>query len=249
VAESDAARSGLAAVLDRLAGLEARQRDCSFETLRSAVLAGERDAWKRFVEKYSRFAYTVALQLLSGAPDREEAAASIYARVFERLASRDFRLLRNFEGRCRFTTYLYRVVQSERKEHLRASRADPAAEPLEPRAAGPPARDVSPEPVLRPEIVREAVRRALAGLGPRERTLLLCRFRDGLKLREIAELFGFKDTNVAARALNAALARLDLLKALDAEHRLGEAEHAALARALRDEFFRLEQPAGGGARP
>jgi len=78
VANPDTSRFGLPTVLDRLAGLERRHRDRAFETLRTALLGGDRDAWSLIVEKYSRFVYTVALQLLSGAPQPEEAAASIY---------------------------------------------------------------------------------------------------------------------------------------------------------------------------
>lgn len=244
MADSNASRCGLGAVLDRLAGLETRHRDRSFEALRSALFAGDRDAWKHLVEKYSRFVYTVALQLLAGAPQREEVATSVYARVFERLAARDFRLLRGFGGRCRFTTYLYRMVQSERREHFRAERAD-AGDRLDARRSEPLAATSAPAPVLRPDLVREAVRGALERLTPPERMLLLCRFRDGLKLREIAELFGFKNSSAADRAVRAALARLDLLRELYRTHRLGEAEYATLERALREQLFGRDQAGEG----
>lgn len=246
MADSDTVRFGLAAVLDRLAGLETRHRDRSFEALRSALVAGEPDAWRLLVEKYSRFVYSVALRLLAGSDQPEEAAASIYARVFERLAARDFCLLRSFQGGCRFSTYLYRMVQSERKEYFRAERAD-AGRRLEELPSEPPAAPSSVAPVLRPELVREAVATALKRLASPERMLLLCRFRDGLKLREIAELFGLGDSSAADRAIRSALARLDLLHELNRRHRLGEAEYATLERALREQLFGFDQVGKGGS--
>lgn len=202
------------------------------------MLAGEKDAWRCLVEKYSRFVYTVALRLLGGVADREEAAAAVYARVFERLAARDFRLLRSFEGRCRFTTYLYRVVQTERGEALAGARAgwgswEPNEEEQDPAAA-------PPMPVLRPEMLRDAVRQALGALVPRDRLLLQQRYRDGLKLHELARIHGYKDVNTAARALYAAVDGLRLLKTVREECRLGEEEVALLASALREELVELE---------
>ena len=93
----------------------------------------------------------------------------------------------------------------------------------------------------------DAVQNALAGLASRERMLLLCRFRDGLKLREIAEFFGMKDANAAARALYGALDRLEPLRTFDATARLGEAERDALQQALRDRLFRLREASDGEA--
>ena len=246
MAASDARRSGLAAMLDRLADLETRQQDLDFDALREKVLAGDTDGWTRFVEKYSRFVYTVTLRLLSGLPDREEAAAVIYTRTFERLTARNHRLLREFGGRCRFTTYLYRIVQSERKEHFKKARLQ-ESEALDERVGDPVDPQEAPAPALQPERLAEAVRRALAGLAPRQRVLLLCRFRDGLKLREIADFFGLADTNAAAREVYAALEHLEPLKTLDDRERLGAAEREELRRALRDQLFRLRGASRGEA--
>ena len=57
------------------------------ESLRTALNEGEAGVWERFVEKYSRFVYTVALRLLSGVPNAQEVAAAVYSRTFGRLAA------------------------------------------------------------------------------------------------------------------------------------------------------------------
>lgn len=239
MADSRATGNPLAAVLDRLAELETRQQERSFDELRSAVLAASEGAWEAFVEKYSKFAYSVALRMLAGVRDRqerEEAAAAIYARTFERLADGDFRILRGFGGRCRFTTYLFRIVQSEKKEFfrkVRSVREDPAPDDAE--AVADPSRRA--EPLLRPEHVEALVREAVERLDPEQKLLLVCRFRDGLKLREIATMFGLKDTNAAARATYAAVRNLEPIRASGAARGFGEAEFAAIEHTLRAELF------------
>lgn len=224
--------------LERLAGLESRHRALGFEELREGVLSGRAGAWRRFVERYSRFVYSVALKMLAGVPERDEAAAQIYARVFERLAARSFALLRGFRGTCRFTTYLYRIVQTERRELFerrdRTRAEETVAIPEQPVAPG--------NPVLAPAGIRELARRALEELQPEDRLVLLFRFRDGLKLREIAVAGGYRNLNQAAHALRRALGRMRLLRRLREERRMGEEDLQHLAAALRSELLEGEDP-------
>ncbi len=232
-------------MLNRLAALEDRHRDLSFEELRRSILSGEPTAWKRFVEKHSRFVYAVALKLLASRVDREDDAIATYTRVFERLAADGFRLLRGFHGRARFTTYLYRIVQSESRDHVARQSARSRPPPVERSAAAVPA----PEgPVLRPDLLRRAVREALDSLAAEERLTLMLRFRDGLKLREIASVLGSADVGAAARTLYRALERLDPLRLLGARCRLGSEEMALLGASLDEELSRTVEAAEGDVR-
>ncbi len=248
VAGASTSYGGLGAVLESLAALETRHRDRSFDDFRWAILAGQPEAWKAFVEKYSRFVYAVALQLLAKTADREEAAASVYARVFERLAAGGFRLVREFQNRCLFTTYLYRIVQSERKEYFarQARRTQPV---LDETAAAGRAASSPPGPVLRPDALRRAAREAVDHLDAEERLVLLLRFREGLKLREIASVLGHRDVGAAARALYRALGRLELLKELRERYRLGWADIALLGEALGRELGQAAEAAREGVGP
>ncbi len=212
--------------VERLAALEDRHAARSFEEIRSALLAGETGAWRVLVEKYSRFVYTVALRLLAGAPgDRAEQVQDTYCRVFDRLRRDDYRLIRGFRGGCRFSTYLYRVVQTARCDVQRGDIRD--RERMEPvdftdevnrkieaavaRDSGDPA---PADGVLDAGGLRREVERLVDGVSPRDRILLRLRFRKGLKLRELAEALGYRDTNAAAYALRRALKHFDPLKAL-----------------------------------
>ena len=106
--------------LEQLATLEDRHRSLSFDAIRVSVLAGDNDGWRIFVEKYSRFVYSVALRLLPGPIEgKEDLAQEIYCQVFSHLQRNDYQVLRRFESRCKFTTYLFRMVQTARSAALR----------------------------------------------------------------------------------------------------------------------------------
>jgi RNA polymerase sigma factor (sigma-70 family) len=207
-----------------LAALEDRHRSLTFADAREAVLAGHEGGWRVFVEKYSRFVYTVALRLLTDPPpQREEQAQQVYCSVFERLRRDDFRILRDFQGRCRFTTYLFRMVQTSRssllrgvqRERERVDYVDFADEANRAVIAAADAEEADREaPALSPEKLRHEIERLLDDLSPRERLLVKLRFQKGLKLREIAEVLGLRDTNAAAYELRKALQRFEPLSAL-----------------------------------
>jgi RNA polymerase sigma factor (sigma-70 family) len=209
---------------EALAALEDRHRSLTFAEARRAVLEDHDDGWRVFVEKYSRFVYTVALRLLTDPPQqREERAQQIYCLVFERLQRDDYRILREFQGRCRFTTYLFRMVQTSRSSVLRHVRRERERIDyvdftdemnrglLAAAAEEDPDRDA---PALSPEKLQRTVERLLSDLSPRERLLVRLRFQKGLKLRELAEVLGLRDTNAAAYALRKAVERFEPLTAL-----------------------------------
>lgn len=223
--ESASAAQGLGH-LDQLSSLEERHRSLPFEEARQAVLTGGDDGWRVFVEKYSRFVYTVALRLAPGPEDQKrELAQDIYCRVFSYLQRNNFRVLRQFESRCKFTTYLFRMVQTARSAVLRKELRD--AEHLD-------FVDFSDEvnrgiessvhgggsseqaiPAFSAGRLREEISQILDGLSPREKVLIKLRFQKGLKLREMAETLGYRDTNDAAYALRKALKHFEAVAALD----------------------------------
>jgi RNA polymerase sigma factor (sigma-70 family) len=240
--------------VDDLAALEDRHRSVSFEELRRDVLAEGAGAWRRFVEKYSRFVYTVALKFLADRPDdREERAQEIYCRVFERLRRDRARALREFRGNCRFSTYLFRVVQSARADVLRrdirdrerldcVDFADEANRGLE--AASPAARTAEPIPGVSPERLRAELARILDGLSPRDTLILKLRFQKGLKLRELGDLLGYRDTNAAAYALRKALRRFEPLAAVG-DGGLSEGDRARVLAVLDEVVFHGFATSGG----
>jgi RNA polymerase sigma factor (sigma-70 family) len=233
------AEPGSALPFEALSALEDRHRSLTFAEARRAVIEDREDGWRIFVEKYSRFVYTVALRLLTDPPQqREERAQQIYCSVFERLQRDDYRILREFQGRCRFTTYLFRMVQTARssvlrrvqRERERIDYVDFADEMNRGLLAAAKAEDPDRDaPALSPEKLRGATERLLADLSPRERLLVRLRFQKGLKLRELAEVLSLRDTNAAAYALRKALERFEPLAALGGGGWSGPEEKLVLA--------------------
>jgi len=225
--------------LEGLARLEDRHRSLSFEAARAAVLDDVENSWRFFVEKYSRFVYSIALRLLPGSLEgREDLAQDTYLSVFSRLQGDNYRLLRDFRGRCRFTTYLFRMVQTSRSEALRrAGREGERTEYIDfsdeaNRAIQAAVQDGKVDafdiPSVSPQRLRDHITRAVEGLSPREKLLLRLRFQEGLKLRELAAALGYRDTNDAAYGLRKSLKSMDLSEILEAGQWTEEDRRGAL---------------------
>lgn len=227
----------LASFLDRLAGLESGWEDISFAEIQGLLVDDPTEGWRIFIEKYSKFVWSLSLKFAQGHPDPEEFSGEIWGRVFERLRSEEFRRLRAFEGRCDFRTYLFRVVKTERFRLYRRRGVEAAArgtleaeesarEDLEAQA---------PRETWAVGLGRAAARTALARLDPAEREVLALRFGAGLKLRELAEVLGARDTNDAAYRVRRALGKC---RALAEARRSAGWDERAFAEAC--ESFRAE---------
>jgi RNA polymerase sigma factor (sigma-70 family) len=225
----------LAGFLDRLAGLESGWEGVSFAEIQDLLVEDPARGWRIFVEKYSKFVWSLSLKFAHGYPDPEEFAAEIWGRVFERLRSEGFRRLRAFEGRCDFRTYLFRVVKTERFRLYRRRGVEAAArETLEAEESA--RGDLEAQGTRETWAVglgRAAAEAALAELEREDREILALRFGAGLKLRELAEVLGARDTNDAAYRVRRALGKC---RALAEARRSAEWDERAFAEAC--ESFR-----------
>lgn len=66
------------------------------------ILAGEASAFSYLVEKYKDMAYTVALKIVRNAEDAEEVAQDSFIKAFQQL--------KTFQGKSKFSTWLYTIV-------------------------------------------------------------------------------------------------------------------------------------------
>lgn len=121
----------------------------------------------------------------------EDTAAEIVQETFLRMA----RSLQQFEGRARFTTWLYTIVRSVAIDLTTKARKAPRqaeAESLDQVPAG----EVEPMDSLIGRETREAVRDAVARLPENEReVVLLCELQD-LPLREAGEILGWSESRL-----------------------------------------------------
>ena len=75
------------------------------------VKSGDREAFSRLVEKYKDMVYTICLRMLVVEADAEEAAQDTFLKAFRSIGS--------FEGRSRFSTWLYRIAYNQSVSMIR----------------------------------------------------------------------------------------------------------------------------------
>jgi RNA polymerase sigma-70 factor (ECF subfamily) len=112
-----------------------RPRPEEERALLDACQRGEAVAWERLYRTYRRDAWAVLFRVLGPGEDLEDLVQMVFIRVHRNLAG--------FEGRSRFTTWLYRICVHVAMDHLRQRRrrredmdgvtaetaADPRADP------------------------------------------------------------------------------------------------------------------------
>ncbi len=170
-----------------------------------AAAGGDREAFRRIVERYEGMVYTMAYNLLGNHVDAEDAAQEVFLKLHQKL--------NGFHGLSSFTTWFFRLSMNAIIDYQRRWRRS-AAEP-----------DV-PEPVSDPE--SEALRRigygvvlqALAELPPDYRLPLVLRDIYGLTYAEISDAVDRPLGTVKAsvhRGRNSLRLRLRASGAFDAE--------------------------------
>lgn len=75
------------------------------------VKSGDREAFSRLVEMYKDMVYTICLRMLVVEADAEEAAQDTFLKAFRSIGS--------FEGRSRFSTWLYRIAYNQSVSMIR----------------------------------------------------------------------------------------------------------------------------------
>ncbi len=239
------ASSNIAQFPRELIELEERHKDLSFLDVRNILLKDEPSGWSIFVDKYSRFVYTVALKLIGPTSDAEELAHEIYYEVFEKLHENDFRIIKGFKGKAEFQTYLFRIVQTIKSKVLRNLKkhhekldfvdfTDQAFSKIASHEEWSRAVDWS---FISVEEIRKPVLDTVGELNARERLMLRLRFQKGLKLREIADLMNLPDTNKAAYELRKILDKFKFLNRLCAQHQWDDRQFAIIIELFEQTIF------------
>ena len=140
--------------------------------------AGDESAFDLLVEEHRREVYRLAHRLLGNHADADDLAQEAFLRIY--------RSLRRFRGESAFRTYLTRVVLNLAADRRKARRARPEV-PMDEVPDRESRRADPAEPGL---IGREALRRAVDLLPPRQRETLVLRIFQEMKFREIAGVMG-----------------------------------------------------------
>jgi RNA polymerase sigma-70 factor (ECF subfamily) len=170
----------------------------------SRARSGDEGAFRALVVRFQRKVYAVALGIVRDPDLAWDVAQDAFVRVHGRLST--------FEGKSAFSTWLFRVtthlaIDAVRKE--RTSRKDALEDVLESDLAGggegilsTTLGDDPRENVLRRELAGE-IERALDGLSPEHRTILVLREIEGLTYEELAERLSIPKGTVMSRLFHA----------------------------------------------
>ncbi|NIR46635.1 MAG: RNA polymerase sigma factor [Gemmatimonadetes bacterium] len=148
---------------------------------------GDRHALARLFRRHHRTVHSLCYRLTGDAAATDDLVQEAFLRVFRYGAG--------FDGRARFSTWLYRLVRNLCIDHMRARQRDERRRRRLDTAAEP-AVELPADEDERLELVR----RALNDLTPERReVLVLSRYHD-LRYREIAEILEISLDAVKARA-------------------------------------------------
>ncbi len=153
------------------------------DSIRRAVLAGDKDAYRVLVARYSPIAFRVAFRITGNESDAEEAVQEAFLRGYQKLT--------HFQGRSSMATWFYRIgancaldiVNRRRPEPQSriAKEADPAEGELQ-------LADIKagPDRLLLSREIEAAQQAAMSELTPTERTAFVLRHMEDRSTEEIA---------------------------------------------------------------
>jgi RNA polymerase sigma-70 factor (ECF subfamily) len=147
---------------------------------------GDAEAFERIVREHGRTVYLLARRLLRSHDDADEAAQRAFVRAWK--------ARRTFRGASSIGTWLGRIALNTARSMIRSRRLHEPLERLDRLADGTPGSD---EFAGRRE-ARDRVRRAVAGLPPRQREAVLLKVFGEMTCRETAEVMGVSEGAVKA---------------------------------------------------
>ncbi|HRY29104.1 MAG TPA: RNA polymerase sigma factor [Elusimicrobiota bacterium] len=162
------------------------------EQIIRAVLNGRREEFAHLVRRHQEKVRSLCLSLMRNATEADDAAQEVFVKAFQALG--------RFQGRSRFSTWLYRVAYRHCLDLLRSRgrrRTDSLEVLLEERGEG--AMPVAASSGGAALENREVLEKILSSLPPEYRLILTLREAQGLSYEELAAATGTTLDSVKAR--------------------------------------------------
>ena len=177
------------------------QNDISIEALRS----GDKHEFARMVDTYSGPLYRLALKMLGNEPDAQDVLQNTFLKAFQHI--------REFEGRSKLSTWLYRIASNEalmmvRKRRPETNFTDTVQEQDEGQILDPIQFTdwcCLPEDEFLTSESRAALDRAVQRLPETLRIVFILRDIEALSIQETSQALGLSETAVKTRLLRARL--------------------------------------------
>jgi RNA polymerase sigma factor (sigma-70 family) len=150
--------------------------------------AGDMQAFGLLVQKHQRLVYTLALRMLKNQEEAEEAAQDTFVRAYQSLAG--------FEGKSKFTTWIYRIVYNECLGRLRKSKRHYLLVDEVVDLPNQPADLLDGLEILHREERSRLVKKGMDMLNPAEAAAITLFYNEDLSIKEIAAITATSESNV-----------------------------------------------------
>jgi RNA polymerase sigma-70 factor (ECF subfamily) len=156
-----------------------------------SVLKGDRAAFKRLVERYQGYVYTISLRVLKDREDAEEAAQDTFVKVY--------RSLPDYRQESKFSTWLYSVAYRTAVDHARRKRLPTSS--LDKEGGAWEIADNQAGPLRNAERnnLQEVLRKVLNKLPGVEGNIITLYYQGGKSVKEIAEILALSESNVKVK--------------------------------------------------
>ncbi|MDR1787332.1 MAG: sigma-70 family RNA polymerase sigma factor [Treponema sp.] len=164
------------------------------------IIGGEKELFRLLVARYERAVFGMGLSFFRNREDALDYSQEVFLKVYNNLS--------RFEGRARFSTWLYRIAYNtavngvERRREYRSLAEDAPAPPGD-----------TPERTVIRNAARAAVLEAIDGLPERYRICLDLFFFYDRSFREIEEITGFPVGTIKSHVFRAKKALREKLAA------------------------------------
>lgn len=146
------------------------------------VRAGDREAFRPLVERYSHMIFGLAYRMTGNEADAEEIVQETFLRAYRALGS--------FEERANFGTWVFRIASNCALDLLARRKTQPQPAVVEEDEDPPEERlqsdSADPERLLYSSEMQARIRLAMESLTPVERTAFVLRHFEGRSIEEIA---------------------------------------------------------------
>jgi RNA polymerase sigma-70 factor, ECF subfamily len=176
----------------------------SDDSIRRAVLSGDKEAYRVLVTRYSQVVFRVAYRITGNEPDAEEAVQEAFLRGYQALA--------NFQGRSTMATWFYRIAANCAFDVVGRRRPEAQsriAEENDPEQGEVQLADIKagPDRLLLSREIEARRQAAMSELTPTERTAFVLRHMEDRSTEEIAAALDIAP-NAAKQAVFRAVQKL-----------------------------------------
>ena len=173
------------------------------------TLAGDREAYRVLVERYSLYLYRLAYRMTGNAHDAEEVVQEAFLRAYQKLSQ--------FAGNSNFGTWVYRIAANYAIDRIRQRNVEEARQARPSRLAEDGTEvdtmamikdpSASPEHLASSAELAAKMQQALDSLTPAERTAIVMRHWEGCAIEEIAAVLK-SNSNATKNTVFRAVAKL-----------------------------------------